>query len=58
MKYFLKFLKDVFKGNINRCSVINCRKEIINNKFKIIDGQLFCIECATIFYTNFIRNLI
>ncbi|MHA1311414.1 MAG: hypothetical protein ACTSQO_10850 [Candidatus Helarchaeota archaeon] len=56
MKYFLRFLKQIFEGNVNRCSVINCRKEITDNNFKVIDGQIFCIECATIFYTNFIKG--
>ncbi len=56
MKYFLKFLYEVFEGKINRCSVVNCGKEITDNKFKVINGKIFCIECATIYYSNFIRG--
>jgi len=57
MKNFLSFLSIVLSGEINRCSVINCKKEIKDNNFKIIDGKIFCLECATIYFSNFIKSL-
>jgi formylmethanofuran dehydrogenase subunit E len=57
MESFLLFLKKIFEGKINKCSVINCGKEITDNKFKVIDGKIFCINCATIFFSDFVKGL-
>ena len=58
MKYFLSFLAILFEGKINRCSVINCGKEITDNQFKVIEDKIFCNDCATIYFTAFIKGII
>ncbi|WEU40699.1 MAG: hypothetical protein OdinLCB4_001865 [Candidatus Odinarchaeum yellowstonii] len=40
-----------------KCSVVNCRREVSEGEYKIIDDNVFCIECATLFNKRILKEL-
>ncbi|MHA1143371.1 MAG: hypothetical protein ACTSRW_01410 [Candidatus Helarchaeota archaeon] len=40
-----------------RCCVVNCNKEVAEGEYKIIDGKIYCMECAVLVFTSFISGI-
>ncbi|MHC1591090.1 MAG: hypothetical protein ACXQS8_03320 [Candidatus Helarchaeales archaeon] len=40
-----------------RCCVVNCNKEVKEGEYKIIDGKIYCIECAVLMFTSMLLGL-